>query len=66
MNGTNLIKLNISVCGNSQISFSIPIEISENLDYLNKIIFVFKFKKCLILFFINHLTFIIINIPRKN
>ena len=35
LNDTNLVKLNISVCENSQISFSIQIELSENLDYLN-------------------------------
>ena len=35
LNGTNLIKLNISVCQNSKISLSIPIEIKENLDKLN-------------------------------
>ena len=35
LNNTNLIKLNISVYKNSQVSFSIPIEISENVDKLN-------------------------------
>ena len=33
--GTNLTKLNISVCENSKIYISIPISISENLDKLN-------------------------------
>ena len=35
LNGSNLVKLNLSVCENSKISLSIPIEISENLDKLN-------------------------------
>ena len=33
--GTNLTKLNISVCENSKIYISIPISISENVDKLN-------------------------------
>ena len=35
LNGTNLIKLNLSICENSKISLSIPIEISESLDKFN-------------------------------
>ena len=35
LNGTNLIKLNLSICENSKISLSIPIEIKNNLDILN-------------------------------
>ena len=36
LNGTNLIKLNSSICKNSKIYFSIPIEITDdNLDKLN-------------------------------
>ena len=33
--GTNLIKLNLTVCENSRISLSVPVTISENLDKLN-------------------------------
>ena len=33
--GINLIKLNITVCGNRKIKISIPIELTENLDKLN-------------------------------
>ena len=36
LNGTKLIKLNISVCENSKVSLSIPIEITENLDKFNR------------------------------
>ena len=35
VSGGNLIKLNLKVCGNSKISISIPIEITENIDKLN-------------------------------
>ena len=35
LNGTNLIKLNKSVCENSKISLSIPIGIKEDIDKLN-------------------------------
>ena len=33
--GTNLIKLNLTVCKNSKILISIPIELDENLDIFN-------------------------------
>ena len=33
--GTNLVKLNLTVCKNSRISLSVPVEISESLDKLN-------------------------------
>ena len=32
---TNLVKLNLSECGNNQISLAIPIEITESLDKIN-------------------------------
>ena len=35
LNGTNLIKLNLSICGNTKLSLSISVEITENLDKLN-------------------------------
>ena len=35
LSGTNLIKLNLTVCGKSKISISIPIVINEHLDKLN-------------------------------
>ena len=35
LNGTNLIPLDLTVCENSKIILSIPIDISENLDKLN-------------------------------
>ena len=35
LSGTNLIKLNLSICENSQISLSVPVVLSENLDKLN-------------------------------
>ena len=35
LNGTKLQKLNLSVCEDSKISLSIPIEITESLDKLN-------------------------------
>ena len=35
LNGTNLQKLNISICKDIKISFSIPIQLTENLDELN-------------------------------
>ena len=36
LNGTNLIKLNISVCENTKIDILIPINISGNIDQYNK------------------------------
>ena len=33
--GSNLIKLNLSVCKNSKISLVVPVEITDNLDKLN-------------------------------
>ena len=36
LNGTKLIKLDLSVCENATIILTIPIEISQNLDKLNK------------------------------
>ena len=33
--GNNLIKLNITVCGESKITISIPIELTDNMDKLN-------------------------------
>ena len=35
LNGSNLIKLNLSFCRNTKISLSIPIEIKDSLDKLN-------------------------------
>ena len=35
LNGSNLVKLNLSIYKNSKIDIYIPIEISENLDKLN-------------------------------
>ena len=35
LNETNLIKLNLSVCGNSNILIYVPIDISGNIDKLN-------------------------------
>ena len=35
LNKTNLVKLNLSKCGNNQISLAIPIEITESLDKIN-------------------------------
>ena len=35
LNGTNLVKLNVSICKNTTISLSIPIIITENLDKFN-------------------------------
>ena len=35
LNGTNLIKLDLSFCANIKIDISIPIEITENLDKFN-------------------------------
>ena len=35
LNGTNLIKLNLSVCENTKILISVPVIISEDLDKLN-------------------------------
>ena len=34
-NGSNLVKLNLTICQNSNISLLIPVEISESLDKLN-------------------------------
>ena len=35
LNGTNLVKLNLSFCSNSKVDLSIPIKITESLDKLN-------------------------------
>ena len=35
LNGTNLIKLNLSYCANTKIEISIPIKLTESLDKLN-------------------------------
>ena len=35
LNGSNLVKLNLSICGTSKISLIVPVEISESLDKLN-------------------------------
>ena len=35
LSGTNLVKLNLTVCENSKISISIPIILTESLDILN-------------------------------
>ena len=35
LNGSNLIRLNLSVCERSKISLSIPIELTDDLDKLN-------------------------------
>ena len=35
LNGTNLIKLNISICENSKISLSVPVKLSEDINKLN-------------------------------
>ena len=35
LNGSKLIKLNLSVCENDKISISIPVSLSENIDILN-------------------------------
>ena len=35
LNGSNLVKLNLSICETSKISMSIPVDISEDLDKLN-------------------------------
>ena len=35
LNGTNLIKLDLSFCANVKVDISIPIEINENLDKFN-------------------------------
>ena len=34
-NGKNLTKLNLTICGKSKISISIPMKLNENLDILN-------------------------------
>ena len=36
LNGSNLVKLNLSVCQNSKMILSVPVEIEDNLDKLNK------------------------------
>ena len=35
LNGTNLIKLNLSICYNSQISLLVPVKITESIDKVN-------------------------------
>ena len=35
LGGTNLVKLNLTVCKNSKVSLSIPVAISENIDKVN-------------------------------
>ena len=35
LNGTNLVKLNLSYCSNTKIDLSVPVVITENLDVLN-------------------------------
>ena len=35
LNGTNLVKLNLSHCENTKIDLSIPVKITESLDILN-------------------------------
>ena len=35
LNGSNLIKLNLSICQDNQVSLLIPIQLSESLDKLN-------------------------------
>ena len=35
LNGTKLIKLNLTICENSKISISVPVSISKDLDKLN-------------------------------
>ena len=35
LNGSKLIKLNLSVCENDKITISIPVSLSENIDILN-------------------------------
>ena len=35
LNGSNLIKLNISVCGNTKISLSVPVDFEEGVEKLN-------------------------------
>ena len=35
LNGTNLISLNLSICKDSRISLSVPVDINEDLDKLN-------------------------------
>ena len=35
LSGTNLEKLNLSICGDSKLYISVPVTISENLDKLN-------------------------------
>ena len=35
LNGTNLIKLNLSICENNRISLIVPVELNEKIDILN-------------------------------
>ena len=35
LSGSNLVKLNLTICEDSKMSLSVPVEISENLDKLN-------------------------------
>ena len=35
LNGSSLVKLNLSYCSNSKVDISVPIEITESLDKLN-------------------------------
>ena len=35
LNGTNLIKLNLSICENTKISISVPVILTEDIDKLN-------------------------------
>ena len=35
LNGTNLVKLNLSYCSNSKIDISIPVKITDNIDKYN-------------------------------
>ena len=35
LSGNKLVKLNLTVCENSKISLSVPVQISESLDKLN-------------------------------
>ena len=35
LNGSNLIKLNLSICEDSKISLSVPVKISGDIDKLN-------------------------------
>ena len=35
LNGTNLVRLNLTICKNSTLSLSVPVEINEEIDKLN-------------------------------